>query len=183
MKMKSKMLTLSMFVVAMNAAAIDTDNQILKDCKFSPKHALNKVLDKARFEQTGGYFHLWNYHNTDNQKFTLTYRAEEMYGREWYITAQHSGQCLQTRRDSNGALLTQFDCVSSATHLLDSTQSNDGYYFIRSSFDINYVLDVKHRGTDNGAKIHAWRFHGGESQKWRIWGCRDMDGNLVSPAS
>jgi hypothetical protein len=177
MKMKSKLLTLSMFVVATNAAAISADNKILKNCKFSPKHALSKVMDK------GSHFALHNYNDTDNQNFTLTYQETSLFGRVWFISGQHSGKCIHTDDDVKGALLKQYDCPDWATWILDSQQSNDGYYFIRSPYNINFVLDVKGNNTGNGSKIHEWTYHGGNNQKWRIWGCQDMDGHGVSPAT
>ena len=43
-----------------------------------------------------------------------------------------------------------------------------GIYSIGSSANKNFVLDVDSQSMDNGANIHMWVAHGGESQMWVI---------------
>lgn len=43
-----------------------------------------------------------------------------------------------------------------------------GVYSIGSGQNKNFVLDVAGQSLDNGANIHMWKSHGGESQMWVI---------------
>jgi len=183
MNLKIKLIAASLSMVTIAAtASVPADKTVLRDCQFLNKNAGSKVLDKEAFEQSGGYFHLWQNNNTSNQKFTLTYTGNHSKGKSWHISVQHSGQCLHTSSDTNGSRATQYSCPSWADWVLDGLTKNNGYYIIRSPFNSNYVLDVKHQSTKNGADVHVWTYHGGNSQQWRLIGCRDLDGHLVTPA-
>jgi Ricin-type beta-trefoil lectin domain-like len=177
-------------LVTTSASAAPVADNVLQNCLFVSK--LSKittpqkllVLDMAGVSyREGDPLHLWDYTNGANQRFALNYVQASLNGGAIYnVAMHHSGFCMKeagTATPYNGLRVVQKDCLRSQV-IIDS--NGDGTYLIRSTNDRNYVVDVAlDKAVGNGSTIHMWTSTNGDNQKWYIWGCQDMKGNLVSP--
>lgn len=171
---------------ASSAGAVTSANKVLRNClivsDLNPSYNA-WVLDMSRNSQdAGARFHLWQNLNTNNQKFILAYRGKGLNGgTDWNISVQHSGQCMFTDYDRDRQPIVQMSCVvpMMTWNLVDI---GNGKYYVRSGIDNKYVLDVERGETWNGNAVYLYRLHGGRNQQWRLEGCQNLWGNLVSPA-
>lgn len=65
------------------------------------------------------------------------------------------------------------------TRKRSATSLTEGYYYIRSSVDPNYVIDVFECRAENLNNVHLWSYYAGESQKWYLEHVGRFDGKGV----
>ena len=92
------------------------------------------------------------------------------YSKWYYVRAKHSNKCLhqQGAVDTDGAPLTQWDCVN---------QPNVQWQVVRSPEDGYYYIKARHSGKcvhqqasvfDNGGPITQWTCVNQPNVKWRL---------------
>ena len=128
----------------------------------------SKVLDiEGASEENGANCILWENHNSDNEKFKITYVGEGCYE----IESCCSGKLLDVEGSGKeiGTNVSQFQkkpYYNDNQKWIIKHASNGRYYIISKCNGL--YLDVCGAETENGTNIHVWKPNGGDNQKFII---------------
>ena len=159
-----------------NEEELNDNSQTVEDGIYRIETALdlNKVLDISEGStKNNANLQIWTDKNKDQQKFVITYIAEE----ECYeIKALHSGKFLdvQNENKNNGANVQQYEAhdVDAQKWIIKETQ--DGYYNIISKCN-NLYLDICGADTSNGTNVQMYEQNGTNAQKFNLVKLRQQE--------
>jgi len=86
---------------------------------------------------------------------------------DMWLKAKHSGKCARVVQVSraNGALITQWDCVSQANEMWRKVDAGDGYFFLKARHS-GKCAQVNQHAHSNGAVVSQWECLNLANLKW-----------------
>jgi hypothetical protein len=139
---------------------------MVKDGTYALKSRLK--TSKAVDVQGGGLadcvnIQLWDYNNTNAQKFAISHVKEGYYK----IVNVASGKALNVQQGmkGNGVNVWQYSYNASDAQLW-RFYKNESYYFIKNKN--GYYLDVAGGATDNGTNIQIWEGNSSKAQQFKL---------------
>ncbi len=123
-----------------------------------------KVMDvEGASMASGANISQYQWMNTDNQKWMITYTG----GGYYYLTAVHSGQAVDVVASSvaDDANITQWPYYSNTNQQWQLSDAGNGYYkFINRNSGL--AIDVAGFSTANGGNIQQFTYNGTDNQRW-----------------
>ncbi|EMK2598523.1 RICIN domain-containing protein [Bacillus bombysepticus] len=110
--------------------------------------------------------------NNQTWKFQY-YEDNECYTIEYPYPNPNSISLLSIDPHQSGEQIFVKEYSNNTLHIPDSSywrliRTEDGFYQLENLADLNLVIDLANGETENGTKILAYPFNGGDNQKWDI---------------